>query len=241
MVSIKDMSLSKKLIGGFGLVSILLIIVAVISITTLGTIESENNKVIGNTIAMKEKGLAIDVDMLSARRNEKDFFARHDLVYADNVKASVANVTKGAQEIQALDVPQEEKDRAGKIITDIVGYQKAFLETVELYKTQGLDENSGLQLEMRNAVHAVEADINSQKDNKLLADMLTLRRNEKDYQLRLDDTYQKTLHDNEKILLNDMAASKLSQNAKDDIKAKLLVYTASFDKIVAISGSIAWT
>ncbi len=227
MVSIKDMSLSKKLLGGFGLVSILLIIVAVVSITTLGTIEDENNKVIGNTIAMKEKGLAIDVDMLSARRNEKDFFARHDLIYVDNVKASVANVTKGAQEIQALDVPQEEKDRAGKIITDIEGYQKAFLETVELVKTKGLDENSGLQLDMRNAVHAVEDDIKKQNDDQLMADMLTLRRNEKDYQLRGDATYQKTLHDNEKILVNHLAASSLPQNVKDDINAKLLVYLIS--------------
>jgi hypothetical protein len=74
MVSIKDMSLSKKLIGGFGLVSILLIIVAVVSITTLGTIESENNKVIVNTITMKEKGLAMDVDMLSASVMRKTFF-----------------------------------------------------------------------------------------------------------------------------------------------------------------------
>ncbi|MCZ7382974.1 MAG: hypothetical protein O8C64_15565 [Candidatus Methanoperedens sp.] len=238
MVSIKDMSLSKKLLGGFGLVSILLIIVAVISITTLGTIEQENNKVIGNTIAMKEKGLTMDVDMLSARRNEKDFFARHDLIYVDNVKAFVANVTKDAQAIQALDVPREEKDRAGKIITDIAGYDKAFLETVELYKTKGLDENSGLQLDMRNAVHAVEGDITKQNNDQLMADMLTLRRNEKDYQLRGDATYQTTLHDNEKILVNHLAASKLPQNVKNDINAKLIVYTASFDKIVAIDAGI---
>ncbi len=239
MVSIKDMSLSKKLLGGFGLVSILLIIVAVVSITTLGTIEDENNKVIGNTIAMKEKGLTMDVDMLSARRNEKDFFARQDLTYVDNVKASVVNVTKDAQAIQALDVPQEEKDRAGRIITDIAGYQKAFLETVELYKTKGLDENSGLQLDMRNAVHAVEDDIKKQDNDQLMADMLTLRRNEKDYQLRMTTDYQKTLHDNEKILQNHLAAGKLPQNVKDDINSKLLVYTASFDKIVAIDADIA--
>jgi len=57
MVSIKDMSLSKKLLGGFGLVCLLLVIVAVLSITTLSSIESENNKLIANTIMMKEKVL----------------------------------------------------------------------------------------------------------------------------------------------------------------------------------------
>ncbi|MFZ3060630.1 MAG: methyl-accepting chemotaxis protein [Candidatus Methanoperedens sp.] len=238
MVSIKDMSLSKKLLGGFGLVSILLIIVAVISITTLGTIEQENNKVIGNTITMKEKGLAMDVDMLEARRSEKDFFARHDISYIDKVKVSVGAVKKEATEIQALDVPQEEKDRAGKIVTDIGGYEKAFLETVELYKTKGLDETLGLQFEMRSAVQAVEADIQKQNNDQLMADMLTLRRNEKDYIMRKDVAYQTKLHDNEKILKNHLAASKLPQNVKDDINAKLIVYTAAFDKIVDIDAKI---
>jgi methyl-accepting chemotaxis protein len=238
MVSIKNISLSKKLLGGFGIVSLMLIILAVVSITTLGTVDQETNKVIDNTITMKEKSLGMDVEMLSARRNEKDFFARKDLTYVDNVKVSVANVKKDAQDIQALDVPQADKDKAGKIITDIEGYQIAFLETVELYKLKGLDENSGLQLEMRNAVHAVEADINNQNDDQLLANELQLRRNEKDYIMRADVSYQKTLHDNEKILLNDLAASKMPQNMKDDIQAKLLVYTASFDKIVDIDAQI---
>src|SRR5659263_132082 len=211
MISIKDMSLSKKLLGGFGLVWLLLIIVAVISITTLGTSKSENIKVIANTITMKEKGLAMDVDMLEARRSEKDFFARKDLQYVDTVKASVVNIKKGAQEIQALDVPQAEKDTAGKIIINIIGYEKAFLETSELYKQKGLDENLGLQLEMRTAVAAVEEDITKQNDNLLLANMLTLRRNEKDYIMRTDVAYQTKLHDNEKILLNNLAASKLPQ------------------------------
>jgi len=138
MVSIKDMSLSKKLLGGFGLVSILLIILAVVSITTLGTVDQETNKVIENTIKMKEKGLAMDVAMLEARRSEKDFFARHDLTYVDKVKASVANVKKDAQEIEALDVPQERKDMAAKVLTDIEGYEKPSLRLLNSIKQKVL-------------------------------------------------------------------------------------------------------
>jgi methyl-accepting chemotaxis protein len=239
MIRVKDLSLSRKLIGGFGIVSILLIIVAVVSITTLGTVEEENNKVIGNAITMKEKALVMDASMLEARRSEKDFFARHDLTYVDKVKASVANVKKDAQEIEALDVPQERKDMAAKVITDVQSYEKAFLETVELVKTKGLDETKGLQFEMRSAVQAVEAEVTKQNNDLLLANMLTLRRNEKDYIMRGDVAYQTKLHDNEKILKNNLAASALPQNVKDDINAKLLVYTAAFDKIVGIDAKIA--
>ena len=96
MVSIKDMSLSKKLIGGFGLVCMLLVIVAVVSITTLGTVQSENNKVIENTIMMKEKGLAMDRDMLQARVSEIDFYSSRNLPDVDAVNTNVANVTRSA-------------------------------------------------------------------------------------------------------------------------------------------------
>ncbi len=225
MVSIKDMSISKKLLAGFGIVSLLLIILAVVSITTLGTVDQETKKVIDNTIAMKEKALAMDVSMLEARRSEKDFFARHDLTYVDKVKASVADVKTQAHAIQALDVPQAEKESAGKIVTDIEGYEKYFLETVDLVKTKGLDENLGLQVEMRSAVQLLKQKSRNRIMTSSLADMLTLRRNEKDYIMRQDVAYQKKLHDNEIILEKNLAASTLPQNVKDDINAKLDVYS----------------
>ncbi len=238
MVSIKDMSLSKKLLGGFGLVSILLIIVAVISITSLSSLDSETKSLLGNEVTLKEKALNIDVKMLEARRSEKDFLMRLDPSYVDLVTKATAEVKQNATDIKKLDVPQERKDMADKIVLLINQYETKFLEVVQLYKTKGLDENSGLQGELRTAVHGVEDDINKQKDSVLLADMLQLRRNEKDYMLRGDIVYQKTLHDNEKILMKDLAASKMPQNVKDDINNKLKTYTASFDKLVDVDGQI---
>jgi methyl-accepting chemotaxis protein len=69
--------------------------------------------------------------------------------------------------------------------------------------------------------------------------MLTLRRNEKDYIMRTDVSYQTKLHDNIKILQNNLAASKLPQDVKDSINADLLIYKSSFDKIVDIDSKIA--
>jgi methyl-accepting chemotaxis protein len=69
--------------------------------------------------------------------------------------------------------------------------------------------------------------------------MLTLRRNEKDYLMRQDVAYQTKLHDNLKILQNNLAASKVPQDVKNDINAKLNVYAADFDNIVNIDAQIA--
>ncbi len=238
MVSLKDLSLSKKLLGGFGLVSILLVIVAAVSVTTLGSLQGQTKSLLTNEITMKEKSMGIDVKLSDAKNYKNEFATTHDLTYADNVTQATAEVVKSAGEIKKLDVSQERKDMADKVIQFTGDYEKLFLEEVQLYETKGLNENSGLQGDLRNAVHDVEDNIRKQNDNLLLADMLELRRNEKDYMLRGDLSYQKQLHDNGKKLQNDLAVSSLPQNVKDDINSKLLVYTAGFDKLVDINAQI---
>ncbi len=240
MVSIKDMSLSKKLIGGFGLVSIFLIIIAVISVTTLGSIDNETKSLLGNEVALKEKAMEIDVKVSDAKNYKNEFVTTRNLMYADNVTQATAQVKGNAGDITKLDIPQERKDMADKVIQLTGKYENLFLEEVQLYKTKGLNENLGLQGDLRNAVHEVEDNIRKQNDNLLLADMLELRRNEKDYMLRGDVSYQKQLHDNAKKLQNDLAASNLPQNIKDDINSKLLVYTTDFDKFVDVNAQIAF-
>lgn len=239
MIKIKGLSVDRKLMGAFALIGILLIIVSVISISTLNSLDSRAKDLIGNEISMEKKALQINVSMLEARRSEKDFLMRLDVSYVDKVTIATAEVRKNAEDIKKLDVPQERKDMADRIIVLAGEYDKSFLEVVQLYKTKGLDENSGIQDELRTSVHAVEDDINKQKDSLLLADMLQLRRNEKDFLLRGDVAYQKTLHDNEKKLVDDLAASSVPQNVKDDINYKLKTYTADFDKLVVITGQIA--
>ncbi len=238
MISIKDMSLSKKLLGGFGLVSLLLIIVAVISINALSSLESQEKSLLENEYGLQQKSNQIDISFLDARRDEKDFLYRRDLTYVENWTNSISEAQKNAEEIKTLNILQERREMTEKMIPLIEDYKRLFLDVVQLYKTKGLDENSGLQGELRTAVHTIEADIKKQNDNLLLADMLQLRRDEKDYLLRGTLEYQKKLHDDEKIFQTDLAATSLPQNVKDDINVKLLVYTADFDKVVEINSQI---
>lgn len=239
MFKIKNLSLGKKLIGAFVLVSILLVIVSVISITGLNSLDSETKSLIGNEFILKEKARDVNVRMLEARGSEKDFFARKDPAYADKVILATADARKNAEDIKKLDVPQETKDMAEKVVQLTWEYENRFLEVVQLYKIKGLDENSGLQNELRTAVHAVEDEIKKQNDNLLMMDMLELRRNEKDYIMRGDAEYQKTFHENEKILKAHVASSKLPQNVKDGINSRLSVYVAGFDRIVELDSQIA--
>jgi len=238
MAKIKGLSVDRKLIGAFVFISILLIIMGVLSISSLNSLDNRAKNLVENEISMEKKALEININMLEARRSEKDFLMRLDPSYIDLVTKAVSQVRKNALDIKNLDIPQERKDMADKIVPLIDRYNAEFLDVSQLYKTKGLDENSGLQGELRTAVHAVEDNINKQKDGVLMADMLQMRRNEKDYFLRGDAASQKTFHDNEKILLKDVSSSNIPQDIKNDISAKLLIYSSSFDKVVELDKEI---
>ena len=234
MISIKGLSLSKQLLIGFGLISILLVIVSLLSVNTLGSIESDTKSLLENEVTLQQKALELNNQMLEARSSENDFIAQLDFSYVDNVTKATADVKKNAEDIKKLDIPQERKDTADKILVLTEDYNKLFLEDVQLYKEKGLNESSGLQNDLLIKARAVENEIKTQGDYMLMADMLELRRDEKNYAIRHDVSYQKVLHDNEKILKDHLAASNLPRDIKDDINSKLLAYTETFDKVVDI-------
>lgn len=239
MISIKNISMDKKLIGAFGLVTILLIMVSVLSILTIDSMNRQEKDLIGNEFSMEKKALEINVKMLEARRSEKDFLSRMDPTYVDKVMIATAAIKIDAGEIKKLDIPQERKDMADKIILLTGEYEKLFLEVVGLYKTKGLDDNSGLQNQQIVAAREVENVLKTQNDYQLRMDLLELRRYEKNYVIRKDEASIKAFRDTLIIFQNDISTSKLSQNIKDDVNAKLLVYSSAFDKIEAINKEMA--
>lgn len=236
---IKSLSIDKKLAGAFGLVTILLLTVSILSILTMDSMNRGEKDLIGNEFSMEKKALEINVKMLEARRSEKDFLVRQDPIYVDKVMIATAAIKKDAEEIKKLDIPQERKDMADKMILLTGEYEKMFLGVVELYKIKGSDDNSGLQNQQIVAARDVETLLKTQNDYMLRMDLLELRRYEKNYVIRKDEASIKAFHDSVIIFKNDISNSKFSDNIKDDVNAKLLVYSSVFDKIEAINKEMA--
>ena len=131
MIKIKGFSLDKKLIGAFMLISILLIAISIISISSLNSLDSRTKDLMANEITLQKKALEINVNMLEARRYEKDFLLHLDTGYVDKVTEATARLKKNTQEIKELDVPQERKDNSIQVIREIEGYEKAFRDIRE--------------------------------------------------------------------------------------------------------------
>jgi methyl-accepting chemotaxis protein len=145
------------------------------------------------------------VNMLTLRRNEKDFLARLDLSYETEFNEIMDSLFKDQTRLESvMDTYSIDTDILLELTQDFKEYQADFLSVVTASKKLGLTPETGLQGALRSAVHNIESELSALNQDVLLISMLQLRRHEKDFMLRNDPKYiasfNKTLDQLERTL-----------------------------------------
>ena len=183
----------------------------------------------------------IETEILQLRRNEKDFLARKDIKYfeafSENYAELIRNISSLEQAYETIgkDLPELNKLRA--VLND---YQQFFKDLVDAQKDLGLSSTDGLYGSLRSAVHVVEESIGN-SDYKLLSNMLQLRRNEKDFMLRLDAKYVDRWNNNASSFVQDINVSDLSSDAKSQAIDNISLYEQAFTDFVAGQKRLGFT
>jgi methyl-accepting chemotaxis protein len=179
----------------------------------------------------------LSIQMLLARRAEKDFLLRSDDRYVKNhgeiVKTIAANMDDITQRLTALN----EAELAQKLTAaraDYDGYVKHFKALADAMHKNGLTENDGLQGTLRKSVHDIESAIKEFNDSKLEAGMLTMRRHEKDYMLRRDIKYGDELKKAATVFTGVLASSDIPATNKIVITQKLAAYQRDFLEQISV-------
>jgi PAS domain S-box-containing protein len=179
------------------------------------------------------------VQTLQARKYETDFImfdSKNSTFMAsgksDNLTryaASITNLRKILQELKAHAVVQSMDLRKDlqKVENHIQQYNMAFNVLADKVRQRGF-KDYGMEGDMRKAVHSLEENGGLAK-----ADLLTLRRHEKDFIIRKDVAYSKKLHDTAEELMPTIE--------EDNMKAALTGYVNSFDKMVSLEKEIGLT
>jgi len=170
----------------------------------------------------------VENHVLQLRRNEKDFLARKDLKYLEKFNGNMAVLVQQVNQLK-LDFAS-----SGISLTEFVTmqsvlakYHQHFKDLVAMQQKVGLHPKDALYGELRSAVHDVETLI--AKDNfQLLSDMLQLRRNEKDFMLRLDDKYVDKFKNNIGKLVIEVDSSDFSADRKQQVNVLLSSYEGAF-------------
>lgn len=190
------------------------------------------SKALQHDIAVATNIGAIESSVLQLRRNEKDFLARKDLKYLDKFDKTMKDLQ---QQVSFLD---NDFKGSGFTMTEfsalqsiLNNYDQHFKNLVKIQQSIGLHAKDGLYGKLRSSVHDVEELIGSD-DFQLLSEMLQLRRNEKDFMLRLDDKYVNSLTNNLAKLISNVNKSKFESDKKSQIVNLLNAYEASFLNLV---------
>lgn len=184
------------------------------------------------------------VDVLQAqalllRKDEKEFLSQKQ---PTSVKSFDENFFQANQYISQLSDIVRDEEMTLPLISEyknaLVAYSQTFSNLVVLQKNIGLHPKDGYYGALRSSVHAVETVLKKQSSYMLLADMLQLRRAEKDFMLRLDVKYLDKFNKKLSTFYNDLAASNLEESSKTTIKTLLGEYQNKFSQLVSASQEI---
>lgn len=182
-------------------------------------------------VLMNEK---LETSMLTLRRNEKDFLARNDLKYQQQFNDNYAAMQQQAAELSnRLQAKRIDNANVLKLEQIFEGYHQAFNELVSIQQQIGLTPTDGLYGKLRESVHQAETLLSRFNNDSLLKDMLMLRRNEKDFMLRLDLKYRDTFLQNLQVFENNLAQSYLSSSEQRQIKTLMQAYSEDFLALVS--------
>lgn len=166
----------------------------------------------------------MDKNLLEARRREKDFRLNLEKKYISDVEDHVNSILKKTNEIMKISSDSQILDRSKIIENHLIKYLESFKKYGQLTVEIGLHQEEGLRGELRDSVHKVEDILKKENNKDNLIEMLTLRRNEKDFIIRKDIKYSKEFNKNIEFFLKN--------NNSKEIKKLIINYQNSFNKLV---------
>jgi len=216
--------------GQIGLVGL----IGVASLVVVGAVYSSGSRdVVDAGRAVEQSNLtlaklaAVEIDLLQARRSEKDFLLRHKEEFTQKHDAALEKFGRDEVMLQSL-VGDRFRAQLDRISGAIGQYKAQFAVVANDVRQIGLDENGGLQGRLRNSVHDIEALLVSDKDDGLQASMLMMRRHEKDFFARVDGKYIDAMHEAATRFIEKLGASAAPADHKVIIATKLDAYQADF-------------
>ena len=186
---------------------------------------------LNNAVQLTEE-LAIHEGVL--RKHEKNFlfYKKQDslTLFDDEFKELKSTSSNLNALLKELDIDTNTLSELNAIIEQ---YNADFANVVELLRKIGLNPKDAAYGNLRAAVHQVETLLKQRSNYKLLADMLQLRRNEKDFMLRLDKKYLTRFNDNIDSFKASIKSSDEDTGYQSELLSLLDIYQREFSALVS--------
>lgn len=255
----RNLPLLQKMLLAFGVLFVFSVVIAAVTLLGLNSTTTAYKDALAQGIEIRRLSDQVEINLLSARRDGKDFLLRweiegYDQAYANYVTPYKQNTIAMRESIQQLapfgDVAetlstgdytreQYETDIA-TLKKDADTYEQSFFAMVAVIEKRGADEQTGLEGELRTHAHALEGRFSDVIGlEQLEITLLQIRRNEKDYINRKDKQYIDNVHSLVSRLKDQITnTDQLDSVVKAETLAQADAYLKTFDEIVAVDQEI---
>ena len=184
-----------------------------------------------NSRSISDLNKQLSIEMLEARRAEKDFQLRRNESYSKRHAELSATVDRDFEQLKTLVRSSGVGNISEKIEIAHRGFKNYVREFGALTQAEislGLNETLGLSGSLRAAVRDIEVKLKEIDDPRLTGAMLMMRRHEKDFMLRRDLKYAGELKKAAADFSGLLGGAGMPQALKTDIAQKLEKYQADF-------------
>jgi twitching motility protein PilJ len=194
---------------------------------------------------VSEFGFAVDrinVGMLRARREEKDFFAERHPDFLQKHADAMAEVYNAIDRAESLAPDEESSDLLNDVRTYAKTYHGTFNGVAEALKRAGYDNKSGLYGALRLAIEDVEKLLGRQQQQQnvdLITTVLRMRGIEKDFVQRADPKFVDAMATERDRFATLLGRSAIAPDVRSSIEEKMKAYQATFLGLAASYREIA--
>ncbi len=185
----KSLSFKAKTLISLGSVLVIMIATLAFSFISSTNMSDEYAQIIKAELEARDELRVLSVQMLTARRHEKDFLLRRDQKYVKSNAETISNIKSSVERLHKLEGFQLKTEEYTELEKSIGIYETGFNKVVSTISAEGDSEN-GLRGDLRSIAHEIEGLIKSHDIGaKGTVELFLLRRHEKDYLLRHDEKY----------------------------------------------------
>ncbi|MEA3286987.1 MAG: methyl-accepting chemotaxis protein [Candidatus Marinimicrobia bacterium] len=237
MTWFNNLSVKFKLIFSFGSALGLLTLIGIGGVWGISGVSSKSTHTIEHFLQLKDINRQIDITMLQARRDEKNFLAHKDAKDIGRVEQQINSLIELTDKAKELHISQDEDENLS-IIAQLAGeYVTAFHVVTSKILEKGAGDK-GLVGELRKNINDLETRLKQLNSRRLEIDMLMLRRHEKNY---LQEGTSKYLdqHAAEIVTINKhIDQSGYRPSTTRELKGLISAYAEGLDRIARIDEEI---
>jgi methyl-accepting chemotaxis protein len=190
------------------------------------------------------KVLASDIqsNLLYLRRNEKDFLAHKDPGFQNRFSHNFA-LTQTNTEHLTVSLRDRGLDdtKVSLLAESLADYGGRFQQLVKLQQQIGYHHEDGYYGSMRESVHRAERILQMLGQDRLLKDMLMLRRHEKDFMLRKQVGYLEKFDSDMGVMREDLARAYIDHRAKREVLSALNAYETDFKALASATREMGFS